>query len=417
MRHSWQISVSFLAIGLLPMWTLAEQVGTAFTYQGQLRDDGVPVTETCDFEFRLFDAESTPPGSQVGPTLTFDGGGTNQPPITIDNGLFGVALDFGGDVLNGDARWLQIDVCCPSPCATEFTPLSPRQELTGTPYAIQTRGFFVDGEGNVTFNTLSTAQGTISIVSIGGIELIIDADTNNIGEDQNARLVLRQDGGQVQGRVGYRDGTNALEIMQAYEDSLILGTDDVDRLTITSDGNVGIGTSAPEHVLHVTGSDARTIFGQNTFITGVAGYFEATSALFGTGVYGVGPTGVRGESSSIAAGIGVFGEATHTTGLNTGVYGESASTSGRGVFGRASSTVGINYGVYGETASIAGATVFGTATATAGVNYGMYGRSDSNLGRGVFGYSAADTGLTYGVRGVAVRVRNKITDVDLEDFR
>ena len=43
-------------------------VGTAFTYQGQLKDDGRPVTNTCDFDFALYDAAGG--GSQVGFTVS-----------------------------------------------------------------------------------------------------------------------------------------------------------------------------------------------------------------------------------------------------------------------------------------------------------------------------------------------------------
>ena len=129
-----------------------EPSGTAFTYQGQLKQGGVPVTDTCDFQFRLFDAEST--GNQVGITLLFaiDPGPS---PIAINNGLFDVALDFGSEVFTGDARWLQIDVCCSSPCSPIFTTLMPRQELTPAPFAL----FALNGGSDADGHSLDAADG------------------------------------------------------------------------------------------------------------------------------------------------------------------------------------------------------------------------------------------------------------------
>jgi hypothetical protein len=68
----------------------------AFTYQGRLKDAGVPVSGTCDLRFMLWDAASG--GSQVGNTLTLED-------VEIEDGLFTARLDFGGmDVHNGSAR-------------------------------------------------------------------------------------------------------------------------------------------------------------------------------------------------------------------------------------------------------------------------------------------------------------------------
>lgn len=101
-------------------------VGTAFTYQGQLKKDGSPVNDTCNLQFLLFDAASD--GTQIGPTLTRSG-------VTLSDGLFTVAdLDFGASAWTGEARWLEIAVQCSGDAA--FHTLEPRQALTPTPYAL-----------------------------------------------------------------------------------------------------------------------------------------------------------------------------------------------------------------------------------------------------------------------------------------
>lgn len=97
---------------------------------------------------------------------------------------------------------------------------------------------------------------------------------------------------------------------------------DLDRLTISSKGYVGIGTAAL-YPLHVTSSTAKYILsGINTSGTGV--YGEGFPGIYGFGKFDE----VNGSS-----GVGVYG-ATIDDGINpsgdTGVYG-NGSTYGTGV--------------------------------------------------------------------------------------
>jgi len=105
--------------------------GTAFTYQGLLTSNGVPVNTAYDLEFTLFNAASGP--SQVGNTVTYSA-------LPITNGVFSVLLDFG-NVYNGTSYWLQISNR-PSGGGA-YTALTPRQQLTPTPYAVTAEN--VDG--------------------------------------------------------------------------------------------------------------------------------------------------------------------------------------------------------------------------------------------------------------------------------
>lgn len=105
--------------------------GTAFTYQGRLDREGSAVQGRCDFRFRLYDgpeAARPPFPAQVGATQSL----TDVP---VTDGLFTVTLDFGGTAFGGQARWLRVEVGCPSPANT-FTALSPWQPLTPAPGAI-----------------------------------------------------------------------------------------------------------------------------------------------------------------------------------------------------------------------------------------------------------------------------------------
>ena len=100
--------------------------GTAFTYQGTLSANGLPVNSTNDLTFTLFDAPTG--GATVGTSNETVG-------LVITGGLFTQILDFGGGVFDGSPRWLEIGVR-PGGSGGAYTALAPRQRLTATPYAL-----------------------------------------------------------------------------------------------------------------------------------------------------------------------------------------------------------------------------------------------------------------------------------------
>ena len=115
-----------LATGLTIAQTVnGTELGTGFTYQGQLKTSEGPYDGTCDFEFALYDAESS--GTQIG-SLT-------KTSVPVSGGYFTVLLDFGMGNFTGEARWLAISVRCPSGEGT-YTLLEPRQPLTAAPYSL-----------------------------------------------------------------------------------------------------------------------------------------------------------------------------------------------------------------------------------------------------------------------------------------
>jgi len=128
------------------LW-LAQGQGTAFTYAGQLEDNGSPASGTYNLAFTLFDTNSG--GSAVAGPVTSKG-------VSVSNGLFTVLVDFGPGAFTGPQSWLQIGV--ETNGAGTFSTLTPRQRLTPTPYAI-----FATTAGNVS-GLLSATQlnGTVS---------------------------------------------------------------------------------------------------------------------------------------------------------------------------------------------------------------------------------------------------------------
>jgi len=133
--------IATLTILAAPAWAQTE---TEFTYQGELRDNGAAAGGAYDLSFTLWDALAG--GTQIGAPISL----TDVP---VDAGRFTVELDFGGSVFNA-SRWLEISV--------EGDRLSPRHAITRSPYSVQTRGIFVDGNDRVGVGT-TTPQAQVHI--------------------------------------------------------------------------------------------------------------------------------------------------------------------------------------------------------------------------------------------------------------
>lgn len=147
MRNSFTalVAVSFLC-GTLLSGSLRADVGTAWTYQGELTKSDVLYTGTADFLFSLWAAETG--GVRSSDTLTV----TN---MTVSSGRFAANLDFGYDPFSsGQNLWLEIAVRTPGGAGL-YSKLGNRQAVTPAPYAIRTRGMFVSEEGNMGIGSTS----------------------------------------------------------------------------------------------------------------------------------------------------------------------------------------------------------------------------------------------------------------------
>lgn len=109
------------------------------------------------------------------------------------------------------------------------------------------------------------------------------------------------------------------------------------RLTIQSNGYVGVGTTTPAYHLHVTGSRS------GDYIA----YFQNGSDQ-GAGIvaYSANPYNAIGGISEFANGLGIYGANLEPSGLGVGVKGYSRSGDGVGVFG-AIDTTGAHLGFGG----------------------------------------------------------------------
>jgi hypothetical protein len=99
--------------------------GTAFTYQGRLSGAAGAVNGLYDMRFEAYasSASGAPLGSQT------------HAPVVVSNGLFTVSLNLGTGVFTGPPRWIEIAVR-PNGSGSPFEVLTPRQQITPTPYAM-----------------------------------------------------------------------------------------------------------------------------------------------------------------------------------------------------------------------------------------------------------------------------------------
>jgi hypothetical protein len=395
----------------------------SFTYQGVLKQSGSPFTGQASVQFTLFDADvgGVPLGAQSFPALD------------VVDGVMTVDLDFRAFIVDASPRWIEVTVdgqvlsprqaLRPAPFALfalagNEGPQGPQgdagpqgaQGATGPQGAVGAQG--PQGPiGNTGPQGATGPQGPVGNTGPQGVQgpvgntgpqgpqgaqgpagdshwlingLATYYSTGNVGIGTSspaqplhiantlaARVLLDRTGGAqmsmaAQGSIADIGTSNAFPFR--------LNSNNAVRMTIDTDGEIGIGVTTPDGKLEVRQTSAADLFnlydsttnvftvidGGNVGIREAAPQFDlhvkglSARAIYGAAI-GAGGTryGVFGESESIT-GAGVRGESTHLSGLATGVWGRTASNSGTGVLGEATDATAVNYGVRGTTASPTG---------------------------------------------------------------
>ncbi len=125
MTKAVNLVLIILVLGIVCVGTTAAQT-TEISYQGNLKDSGLPANANYDIEFRLYSALTG--GTLIGTEIYLS-------PVAVADGIFSVKLDFGPNGFPGADRYLEIAVRKTG--VGSLVTLGPRQKVSSVPYAVQ----------------------------------------------------------------------------------------------------------------------------------------------------------------------------------------------------------------------------------------------------------------------------------------
>ncbi|MEM7114804.1 MAG: hypothetical protein AAF614_20380 [Chloroflexota bacterium] len=379
-----------------PRAALSAVLGTGFTYQGQLQDNGVDANGSYDFEFSLYDDTSS--GSQVGSTIAQT--------LTVTEGLFTTNLDFGAAAFNGEARFLEIAVQLNG--GGGFTTLTPRQPITAVPYATfaskvqPVDNIIVVAKSGGDFTTIGAALAAITdasatnpyLIRIGpGIyEEIVDLKSHvDIEGSGSGVTIIRGDGGT------FFDGNNAT-IRANGISSAELRLLTVESIALSNSHSTAIWAYDLGAAVSFTNITASGSAGSNTN-HGIS-IFGASSSPKLDNVQVSASGGQQSNAIDIASQASprltnIIATASGATIRNYAIYVSSASPTMNNITANASDGSDRSAGVHNRTASTVMTNVHATATGATN-NQAVYNYESSPVMNNVTAF-ASGTGNNWGI--------------------
>lgn len=292
------ISVLFLAlVGVVTTISRAQP----FTYQGHLTEGTLPADGLYQMEFSLFNDPTT--GSSLATTPIYT--------VRVTNGLFTAIPEFAGNLITNSNFYIQVAVR-PLGAVTPLTPVLPRQRITPAPLATRSlsdqwtalspttirtnpgvTNLLVNATTPLFPDTFLTLSGAVGTFGFSGMYVNTTSPTGTAYYGLSVNNVSR-----VEARYNGANSTFSLFLSN------------VQRLSMTPAGNVGLGTDPGSERLRIFGNTTTTgIMQADAFNYGTrknrsviipAEAFKPSSSGL-TGVFGP-PTGLAFLDSSVLSG-------------------------------------------------------------------------------------------------------------------
>ncbi|MGA9421433.1 MAG: hypothetical protein WBW61_03665 [Rhodanobacteraceae bacterium] len=331
---------------------LADPVGPAFTYQGQLTDSGSPASGPYDFEFALY---SSAIGGDAVDTISVDD-------LAVTGGLVTASLDFTDAPYDGRALWVEVRVRA-GESGGAYTTLSPRQALNAMPYALYALSGNPGPQGPV------GPQGPIGPMGLQG-------PVGPVGPDGPTGPTGPQGPAGAQGAQGPPGF-----VMLPYSGT-IAATNPGLLVSNTGAGDGIQGTTNSDHsgVAGVNNGTGQGVYGFSAHGNGILGISNDNEAAGVEGLATGSGTGISGKAQGFGVGVqayseGGFGLVAVSNSLD-GIY--ASSGSGNGI-GASSSGSSVYAGVYGSSSSAAS---------------GVYGQSSNGDGVQGLAFASGKSGVT-----------------------
>jgi hypothetical protein len=224
------------------------QASSANTISLQAKLSGVP-DGTVNLSVQFYDAPTG--GNAVGGAITVNG-------AAVVGGVVSVPLVIDPVVLNGGSRWAGLKV-------NAGAELSPRVFLTAVPYAMQTRGLFVDASLRVGIGTNNPQQRCVVGTTTSeanrltfGIDEALTIGTSNRNPSARSALLFETGNRTAAAIIAEKQNGGSNEDNWLRFFTVRDGEFALERMTINTFGFLGIGNTNPKSRL-VVGTTQQSI--------------------------------------------------------------------------------------------------------------------------------------------------------------